>query len=534
MLRQSRILLLSLLALLCLTGGALAAEHDGYIIRLEPGPSLLSDGQSLPEGVEEIRGDQRLYKTADETLIAELEAAGLLAYAEPDYPAYLLELPDDPMLDSQWDLTMIGMERVWERGLTGEQADGTAVRVGIIDSGLYAGHEDLADSRVLRGVNLLAEEGTDDRYDTSDSVGHGTFIAGTIAAAADNGAGIAGIAPGAELLPLKCFDSTKGNVSDIVEAIYAGTDAGCRVLNMSFGVEEAYAGQALAEAIAYAAEEDVILVAAVGNSSSGGTGGDPLLYPAAYEEVIGVGAVDGEKEISYFSHRNSSVCVTAPGEALCGLDISAPDDYKTGKGTSFAAPEVAAAAALALSVDPELTPEEFGALLRLSSEDLGEAGYDTVYGHGLLNIAALLELLENSCCAVKTDGETEIVIRAAGLVPGSDLRAVRVICDETGRQDSLRLFPLTAGEDGTLKDRVAVPAQAEGRVSVLLLDENWRPVLSGWSSVFREPSPEEMPSLPLPEGTAEKAEEGAAGETPEEPSGPDSGGPEAVLLVPSV
>ena len=530
MLRRGRILLLFLLALLCLTVGASAAEHDGYIIRLEPGMALLSERQSLPEGVEEIHGDRHLYKTADEALIAELEAAGLLVYAEPDYPVYLLELPDDPMLDDQWDLPVIGMERVWERGITGQQADGTAVRIGIIDSGLYAGHEDLADSRILRGVNLLAEEGTEERYDTSDAVGHGTFIAGTIAAAMGNGLGVAGIAPGAEILPLKSFDSAKGSVSDVVEAIYAGVDAGCRVLNMSFGVEEAFAGQALAEAIAYAAERDVILVAAVGNSSGGGTGGDPLLYPAAYEEVIGVGAVDREKEISYFSHRNSSVCVVAPGEALLSLDISASDGYKTGKCTSFAAPEVAAAA-LALSVDPELTPEEFGALLRASSEDLGETGYDTVYGHGLLNIAALLDLLESGCYLLPTVAEESVFIRFRGEA-SCRLRAVSAVRDAGGMQVSLRVTALTVGEDGTLRRELSVP---EGeQVRFLLLDENWRPVLNDWSSVFLEAPPEETPPETPPEGAAEGMEEGSAGEVPEGPSEPDSGGSEAVLLTPPV
>lgn len=528
MIRQVRTLLLSLLVLFVLAGGARAAEHEGYIIRLEPRLSLFALRQELPEGMEEISGDQNLYRTVDESLIAELEEAGLLVYAEPDYPVYLLDveepvpeepgltedpaseesvsedpvLPDDPALADgrQWNLTAIGMEAVWQRGLTGAGTDGTPVRIGIIDSGLYAEHEELLDANILQGVNLLAEKGTDERNDTSDAVGHGTFIAGIIAAATDNGLGMAGIAPGAEILPLKSFASSKGSVSDVVEAIYAGVDAGCQILNMSFGVEEQYAGQALEEAVAYAAEQGVVIVAAVGNNSRGGTDDDTLLYPAAYEEVIGVGSVDRENEISYFSHRNRSVTLVAPGENLYSLNKTGPNGYKTGGGTSFSAPEVAAAAALALAVDPDLTAEAFGALLRASAEDLGEPGYDTVYGYGLLNLPALLELLESGDYTLLSAGGDSLVIRAEGLAAGGRMQAVRVEYDGSGAQVSLLTLTLTVGEDGTLKGTVALPARTEGRVSLMLVDENWRPVTGCWSSAAEETEPPEPP----PEATAER------------------------------
>ena len=494
MIRQVRALLMSLFAVLMLGCGVRAAEYDGYIIRIDPRVAFLSERQELPEEVEEICGEQHLYRTADEALVAELETAGLLVYAEPDYPVYLLELPDDPALTDgrQWDLDMIGMEWVWEQNVSGVQPDGTAVRIGVIDSGVYAEHEDLAGANLVPGINLLAEEGTAERYDTSDSVGHGTFIAGTIAAVTNNGLGIAGIAPEAEIMPLKSFDSTRGNVSDILEAIYAGVEAGCRVLNMSFGLEKQYAGQALAEAVAYAAESGVILVAAVGNDSFDDAGEDPLLYPAAYEEVIGVGSAGSQKESSSFSYRNSSVGIVAPGEKLYGLSHKKEDAYRTGTGTSFAAAEVTAAAALALSVDPELKPVEFGALLRESAEDLGEAGYDTVYGHGLLNLSGLLELLRSGAYMLQSATGEAVVIRAGGMEPGSKLQAVCAAYDENGAQVFLMATILTAGEDGALRGQVPLPEEGH-RVNLMLLDDGWRPAGNCWTTGIAERVPAEDP-----------------------------------------
>jgi len=479
--------LLTLLFLLCLSGTTLAAEHHGYIIRLEPRVDLLGGEAALPEGVEEVYGPENLYETADEALIAQLEEAGLLVYAEPNYSVELLEEPNDPgwTEGTQWDLAAVKMPAVWELGLDGMAADGTRVRVGVIDSGLYAEHEDLKGAQILPGVNVLAEEGTEERSDTSDAVSHGTFVTGTIAAVAGNGVGIAGMAPGAEVMPIKCFASNTTDVADVVAGIYAGVDAGCRVLNMSFGVTYAKAGQALADAVAYAAERDVIMVAAVGNSGTTTT-----LYPAGYDTVIGVGSVGKTGTVSAFSHKNPSVFVTAPGGSLYGLSAAGTDSYKTGSGTSFATAEVTAAAALALSLDPTLTPEEFMVLLQQTVTDCGEAGYDTSYGYGTLDLERLLSLLRGGCYTLESpEGENVAVVRASDLMPGSTASAVQVIYDENGAQEAFLLTVLTVGEDGTLKGQIELPS--EGRVSLMLMDENWCPVISQWKGQLTPKDPPE-------------------------------------------
>ena len=487
-----RVSLLSLLALLCLTAGAAAAETGGYIIRLEPRISLLGGEAALPEGVEEIYAPENLYRTEDEALIRELEAAGLLVYAEPDYPVELLDGPNDPAWTAgrQWDLEMVGMPAVWSWSVDGQAADGTRIRIGIVDSGVYAEHEAFRNTHFVPGVNFLAKEGTEERTQTPDTYGHGTFVAGIIAAGVNDGVGTAGIAPGAELMPIKCFEGQSGQLADVIAGIYAGVDGGCRILNLSLGLPEKWASQPLIDAIAYAAERDVIVVGAAGNS-----GGTDLMYPAAFDTVVGVGFVDSAGVVASKSHRNESVLVTAPGVSLYGPGISGPDRYTTGGGSSYATAEVSAAAALALSMDPELTPEEFMLLLSRSAEDRGDPGYDTSYGHGILRIDALLALLKNGCYGLDPGTGPVAVVRASGLTPGAILRAAQVIHDENGAQQAVLLTTLTAGEDGTLKERLALSG---GRVTLMLLTEDWLPAMDCWRGEFPEedPAPPEDPEVP--------------------------------------
>jgi len=477
--------LLSLLAFLCLTVGAAAAEHDGYIIRLEPRVDLLGEDAALPEGVEEVYGPENLYKTADRELIAQLEEAGLLAYAEPDYPVELLEISDDPGWGSekQWDLEAIGLSYAWARGIDGQAADGTRIRIGIVDSGVYGEHEDLQNAHFVPGVNILAQEGTAERSNTVDTYGHGTFVAGIIAAEAGNGIGTAGIAPGAEIMPIKCFDDKTSTMSALIEGIYAGVNGGCRILNLSLGVSaNVLKFQFLEEAIAYAAQRGVIVVAAAGND-----GTTTLKYPAAFDSVIGVGFVDRSGAVASKSHRNESIFVTAPGIGLYGLGIDGTDSYTSGGGSSYATAEVTAAAALALSADPGMTPETFMALLSRTAEDRGDTGYDTSYGHGALRIDRMLAEPLGSVHTEASGAGSVAVIRAVGLNPGTLANAIRVTYDENGAQEAYLLTTLTVDENGTLKGQVELPA--EGRVSLMLLDQDWCPVISRWNGLLLPPDP---------------------------------------------
>lgn len=288
-------------------------------------------------------------------------------------------------LPEQWNLSDapygIAVQTAWDKGFTGE-----GIRLALIDSGVNAAHEDLRNINIEQGWNVI-----DNNDDTSDNLGHGTVVAGIIAADRNNGVGISGICDGVTIVPIKAFDSSLTNVKHITAAIYKAVDEfDCDVINLSLGVSTDT--PALREAVEYAASKNVIIVSAVGNS--GESDAAQLLYPAAYDVVVGVGAHGQDGQVSSFSHINSSVLVTAPGEQLYSLDAKDTDGYRTVNGTSFAAAQVSALAVLAKTYDREMNVAEFQRQLESSAVDAGPAGYDTAYGYGMVNVPRLLAALE--------------------------------------------------------------------------------------------------------------------------------------------
>ena len=281
----------------------------------------------------------------------------------------LLETPNDPYFRNQWGMQAIGMEAAWDQGLTGK-----GVTIGIIDTGVHATHPDLLGSNMVSGYNYL-----NNNRSTDDTEGHGTFVAGIIGAKKNNHIDIAGMAPEATFVTMKCFDGNKSIVGDAVKAIRSCVDDyHCNVINMSFGAPEDV--DILHQAVQYAAGKGVIIVASAGNE-----GTRTLYYPAAYEETIGVGAVDANRHVASFSQQNNSVFVVAPGASVVSLGAD-NNSVKTGSGTSFAAPYVSGLAVMLKQLYPRMTLADFKKILTASSQDLGAAGYDIAYGNGLINV----------------------------------------------------------------------------------------------------------------------------------------------------
>ncbi|MGE4354537.1 MAG: S8 family serine peptidase, partial [Oscillospiraceae bacterium] len=274
----------------------------------------------------------------------------------------LAVLSDDPYFYKQDNLQHIGYEAAWAQGL-----DGRGVRIAVIDSGVYTDHEDLVSTNILPGINLL-----DRSSNVEDTSGHGTFITGMLVAERNNGIGISGMVDKASVVPLKCFSSGRQTDSRyIVSAIYMAVDEySCDVINLSLGISENI--PALSEAVDYAVDKGVIIIASVGN-----TGGTSLMYPAAYDNVIGVGSVTLTDTSSYFSQRNTSVFVVAPGEKIISMGTDFKDSYMEGSGTSFSAVHVTALAAIAKQYNRSIDCDAFKELLKDSTVDLGTEGYDT-------------------------------------------------------------------------------------------------------------------------------------------------------------
>ena len=286
----------------------------------------------------------------------------------------------DPLLSRQTNLSQIDYFPVLEQGF-----NGAGVTVALIDSGVYTWHEEFRSGSVLPVINMLRSS----RFDpTEDSSGHGTFIAGMLAAARDNGVGIAGMVDGVSILPFKCFSGAgETDLRYVVRAIYSAVDDyGCDVINVSLGMDEDTA--ALRLAVDHAVENGVIVISAVGNDGTA-----TLNYPAAYDSVVGVGSVDAANKVSAFSQRNGSVFVVAPGEALISTGVQNARSYVEWGGTSFACVHATALAAVAKQYDRSIDAARFMSLLRQSAVDLGPEGYDEGYGWGLVSAAAFLDAL---------------------------------------------------------------------------------------------------------------------------------------------
>lgn len=307
-------------------------------------------------------------------------------YVEPNYIVTIQGRPNDPKLSSQWGLDRIRTFEAWEHGR------GAGAVVAVLDTGVQDGGPD--------GIHGL-RDGNDMVYGQSmyDTHGHGTHVSGTIAQNTDNGVGAAGVAPEVAILPVKVLgDSGSGSLYDIASGITWATDAGADVINMSLG----WSGysQTAQDAVRYANDNGVVLVAASGNDYA-----NQISYPAAYDEVIAVGALSTNDGLASFSNEGQGQELVAPGVSI--LQEVPSWYYSSWNGTSMASPHVAAVAALVVAqgiADPAVVRE----ILQQSAEDLGSTGYDTRYGYGVVDAAAAVDLARSYDGERGEDPEEEI------------------------------------------------------------------------------------------------------------------------------
>ncbi len=284
-----------------------------------------------------------------------------VAYVEADGQAWALadSLP--------WGVDRIDAEVVHAVGNYG-----TGIKVAIIDTGIDSNHPDVT---VVGGATFVAGTTT-----WEDDNGHGTHVAGTVAALA-NGTGVIGVAPSASLYAVKVLNSGgSGYWSDIVAGIDWATANGMQVINMSLGGSTGTTTLQQACDNAYAA--GVVFVAAAGNSGNSAGTGDNVIYPARYASVIAVAATDSTDVRAYFSSTGPDVELAAPGVSVYSTYYGG--GYATMSGTSMASPHVAGVAALVLKGNPSYTNVDVRNAMNSTAIDLGPAGRDTWYGYGLV------------------------------------------------------------------------------------------------------------------------------------------------------
>ena len=293
--------------------------------------------------------------------------------------------PNDPGFGQQTDLAPIGVASAWTRttGVAG-------VLVAVLDTGIDASNQEFV-GRLVPGYNALTgvADGPGDFGPTLDDEGHGTHVSGTIAAAANDSTGIAGIAPNVSIMPIKVLDAYgEGNFSYMVDGMNWAIGHGARIITMSLGGSLPPGDVASLQGTFDAAHTaGVVVVAASGND-----GAAVNQYPCNFTYVICVGSASNDgTAVSSFSTRTPALALVAPGEWI--YSTLPGSTYGYGSGTSMATPHVTGAVALLRSLQPGLTPDEVLASLTQTARPLVGGGHNSESGYGLLQVGAAIDLL---------------------------------------------------------------------------------------------------------------------------------------------
>jgi subtilisin family serine protease len=287
-------------------------------------------------------------------------------------------MPNDPRFSEQYGLHNIGqtggtVDADIDAPEAWDVTTGSGVLVAVLDTGANFSHPDLA-ANLIAGWDCVNEDNN-----PADDNGHGTHVAGTIAAVSNNGLGVTGVCWDCRILVIKVFNSLGlGSAADLIQGFdYARQYGGVDVINFSGGAYGSTYGPLLS-AVNACHDAGITLVAAMGND-----GTSSPMQPASYDSTIAVGATDHNDNRWPFSNYGSHIDLTAPGVSI--LSTAWPSGYALGTGTSMATPHVAGAVALLLSEHPNYSPDAVKNLMRASADDLGAVGWDQYYGAGRLN-----------------------------------------------------------------------------------------------------------------------------------------------------
>lgn len=296
----------------------------------------------------------------------------------------------DAELDAAWGVSRISSGIVHAGGNTG-----AGVNVAIVDTGIDCTHPDL-DGNCVGGFDFVNNDN-----DPSDDHGHGTHVAGTVAAE-DNGAGVVGVAPNVSLYGLKVLNAYGGGYwSDIVAAIEWAADNGIQVTNNSYG-SSYHPGSIVEAAFANAAARGVLHIAAAGNSGSCAGTENTVGYPARFASVVAVAATNALDERACFSSTGPAVEIAAPGVSINSTRVGG--GYMRLSGTSMASPHVTGVAALVIG-SGVTSRDEVRARLTETAGDLGPAGRDAHFGFGLVDADdAITALVSNAAPVVTITG----------------------------------------------------------------------------------------------------------------------------------
>jgi subtilisin family serine protease len=360
-------------------------------------------------------------------VIKELEKERWVSFVETDDLIKIADtIPTDSRFGEQWGLNKIGAPQAWD--LT---TGGASNMIAVIDTGVSTVHPEIS-SKLVSGYDFVNGDS-----DASDDNGHGTAVAGIVAAVTNNATGIAGLDWKAKIMPVKVMDATgSGYESDVADGIIWAADNGAEIINLSI-YSYSYS-PTLHSAINYALEKGCFIVAAAGND-----GTSTVPFPAAFPGVIGVGASNASDGVPSWSNYGSALDVIAPGEYILSI-TTLPAAYIYADGTSFSSPHVAGLASLLRAFTPTTTSAEIEYLIEKTASRTASS-WDRYKGWG--RIDAYSALVETTTSAYyDTDEPNDTVNQATSLGSSFSLAVNSFI----GRNSDTDFYSYTPSVSGTM------------------------------------------------------------------------------------
>jgi thermitase len=329
-------------------------------------------------------------------------------------------LPNDPLFSSQWHLAKIASPSAWDQS-TGS----SGLIVAVLDSGVDGTHSDLS-SEMVSGWNTF-----DNNSNSADVYGHGTKVAGTIAAASDNANGVSGIVWNSRIMPVRISDLNGwATFSAAAQGLIWAADHGARIANISYEMSDS---AAVASAAQYFQNRGGVVTISAGNAGS-------ILSSVDNPYVLTVSATDSQDLLASWSNRGSNIDVAAPGVSV--YTTTRGGGYSAVSGTSFSAPVAAGVAALVLSANPGLSGAQAMNIVKASADDRGTTGWDPSYGAGRVNAASAVAM------ALNTSAGDRVAPQVSFVSPQGGASTAGSITVQVGASDDISVASVNLKVDG--------------------------------------------------------------------------------------
>jgi hypothetical protein len=409
-LSRTRLLIssLSLTVMTCAVSATFAADTEHQWVKgrllVQPRAGITADqldGFLKPHGGKSRRHIQQLNihivdlpaNASEKTIANFLKRHPHIKFAEPDLLLPTNVTANDTYFPNAWHLGKMQAPTAWGTSL------GNGITVAVLDTGVDSTHPDLA-GQLVPGWNMY-----DNNSDTSDVYGHGTMVAGVVAAASNNGAGVTSLAWNAKVMPVRISDTAgMGYISTIADGLIYAADHGAKVANVSYAISGYSTTQSAAQ---YLKSKGGVTVVSAGNTGA-------VDASVANDSIITVSATDSNDALAGWSTFGPAVDVSAPGVGI--WTTTRGGGYGAASGTSFASPATAGTVALMMAANSRLTPANIESLLKSTALDLGTAGWDQFYGAGRVNAGAAVLAAAAAQASDTTAPSATITAPAAGAV----------------------------------------------------------------------------------------------------------------------